>query len=85
MESQMKKKYLMDEAAIIFAMIVLWTVLIFVMINIGNITPNQSLKMMIFAIGILVGIFATAASMAVLIHLKKNKRILYITEINEKR
>ncbi|MBK5244239.1 MAG: hypothetical protein JJE18_04285 [Eubacteriaceae bacterium] len=85
MESQMGKKYLMDKAAIIFALIVLWTVLIFVMLNIEGITPTKSLKLTIFAIGILMGIFATAASIAVLIHLKKNKKILYITEMNAKK
>ena len=77
----MKKKYLMDWVAIVFAMIVLWAVLILVMLNIGDTTPNQTLKVMIFAIGILAGIFATASSFAVLIHLKKNKKDLYVKEL----
>ncbi|KNZ42201.1 hypothetical protein [Acetobacterium bakii] len=85
MENQMNKTYRMDGIAIIIAMIVLWAVLIFVMLKIGDITPNQPLKAMIFTIGILVGVFATASSMAVLIHLKKNKKTLYVSEMTEKR
>lgn len=77
MESQIKKKYLMDCAIIMFVMIILWAVIIIVMLNISGIAPNRTLRIIIFTIGMLVGIFATASSVAVIIHLKKNQNYLY--------
>ena len=85
MESQIKKKCSMDCAAIISAMIILWIVLIIVMLNINGAVPNQTLRTIIFIIGILVGTFATASCIAVIIHLKKNQKDLYKDEIVEKR
>ncbi|MFA9423300.1 MAG: hypothetical protein ACERLG_06965 [Sedimentibacter sp.] len=85
MENQIKKMYTTDCVAIISIMAILWTILTIVMFNISGIVENQNLRMIIFAIGILVGAFATASSVAVIIHLKKNQNNLYKDEIIEKR
>ncbi len=81
MENQIKKMYSKDIAAIIFILIILWIILSVVMININYSVSDSFLRTVIISIGILVGLFSTASSIAVIIHLKKNQKILYENEI----
>lgn len=77
MENQIKKMCSKDIVAIIFILIILWTILSIVMVNINYAVTNVFLRTAIISIGILVGMFASASSIAVIVHLKKNQNNLY--------
>lgn len=81
MENKIKKMYRQDCSVIFLFMIVMWVILTYVMIQINSIVSNHSVKSLILFIGITVGFFATAALIAVLTHLRKNRTQLYTEEI----
>ena len=62
-------------------MIVLWLLLVFVMTRVWVIAPTQMIRMATVLVGIAAGAFGTASSIAVLAHLKKNQRTLYVEEL----
>jgi cell division protein FtsW (lipid II flippase) len=82
MENKIKKMYHQDDATVICVLIALWAVLIYAIIQIATIAPDHMTAVVIAAIGIAAGSFATASCIAVLVHLKKNKNKLYSEEIN---
>lgn len=77
MEDKIKKMYIIDCLSIIFLAVILWMILSVAMLNISRILENQTLRMIILAIGTLVGALSTASCAAVIIHLKKNQKNLY--------
>lgn len=77
-ESRMKNKYYwLDLALIMLAMSLLWLVLGYVMLEIGKMSLDQIVIGLIWTMGLLIGVFATASSLAVISHLKKNQKKLY--------
>ncbi|GAA0181675.1 hypothetical protein SH2C18_41770 [Clostridium sediminicola] len=81
MEKKIKKMYNQDCAIIFLFMIGLWTILIYVLMQINSVVANQSVRTLIFFIGIIAGTFAIAALMAVVNHLRKNRTQIYTEEI----
>ncbi len=81
LEEENKKLLLGDSATIMLILVVLWCIVSFVMMQIGSIMPNHAVKMVALVAGILVTTFSTAASIAVLIHLRKNQQALYTEEL----
>jgi 4-hydroxy-L-threonine phosphate dehydrogenase PdxA len=82
MESKIKRMYHQDNVIVICMLVALWAVLIFTITQVVRISPDHATGIMIAAIGIVTGSFATASCIAVLVHLKKNKNKLYSEEIN---
>ena len=85
MEIKIKKMYAQDCTAIFISMAALWLVLGYVMTRVSAIVPDQTVRIIILLVGIVAGTFGTASSIAVLVHLKKNQRSLYIEEITSYR
>lgn len=81
MKKKIEKMYSQDCAVIFLFMVVLWTILIYVLMQINDIVANQSVRVLIFFIGIIAGTFATAALIAVVTHLGKNRTQIYTEEI----
>ncbi len=81
MENKIKKLYLQDCIIVLIFMIVLWSILVYVLSKVVLIAPGTTVKMFVIFIGIMAGTFATAAMVAVLVHLKKNQKQLYTEEI----
>lgn len=81
MNNKIKILYLKDILSNVLAMAVLWNLLIYVMKKVNELAPNLFIKSMVCVAGIGVGIAASAASFAVIVHLKKNKFKLYNEEL----
>jgi len=81
MESRIKRMYFQDCAVIVIFMAILWLLLIFAVTKVSVIAPTRTVSMIIIIVGLAAGAFATASSIAVLSHLKKNQRQLYVEEI----
>lgn len=79
-EAQINKKCLIDCSAIVLILVIMWSVLILVIFNIISLLDSDLFKVLIAFTGILVGTFATASSVAVINHLRKNKKSLYFDE-----
>ena len=79
-EAQINKKCLIDCSAIGLILVIMWSVLILVIFNIISLLDSDLFKVLIAFTGILVGTFATASSVAVINHLRKNKKSLYFDE-----
>ena len=79
-EAQINKKCLIDCSTIGLILIIMWSVLILVIFNIISLLESDLFKVLIALTGILVGTFATASSVAVINHLRKNKKSLYFDE-----
>lgn len=84
-ENQVNKKCLKDCVSILFVLIAMWTVLTIVILNIRDLVESNTLRIIISTTGIIVGAFATASSLAVINHLRKNRNNLYQDEIKEVR
>lgn len=82
MESKIKNLHRQDNATVVFILVVLWAVLVYVISQVMGIAPDRGTSLVIAGIGVIAGSFATAACIAVLVHLKKNKIKLYTEEIN---
>ncbi len=90
MERKINRLLFRDCLIIVSILAALWCILCFVMVQVSAIIPNHTVRAGIMTAGILVGTFATAASAAVFIHLRRNRKDLYAKElsgegINEKR
>ena len=82
MKNTINRMFFKDCAAVILSTAFMWVILILVMISVGDIAPEQAVRLVIFFVGLGVGAFATASSMAVIIHLIKNKDELYGEELS---
>lgn len=82
MESKINVLFFKDCAVVFMTMVILWVILSFVMIQVSCITPNIMIKTVILCAGIIAGIFSTASSLAVVIHLKRNQKELYLKEVS---
>ena len=81
MENKIEKMFIQDCSIVFTTMIILWAVLIFTMIGVSAIAPNKTVMGVILFAGIMAGAFATTSAIAVLVHLRQNKRRLYLQEL----
>jgi NADH:ubiquinone oxidoreductase subunit K len=78
MERMMKKMYRIDLVAIIFSILMLWSVAIFVFTRSSSIFQiSGSVLAVTMLIGAAAAVFATAALVAVWAHLRRNYGSLY--------
>lgn len=85
LDDPINKKVIKDSIAVVALLIIMWSILTLVIFNIMGLVDSDILRTLIAAAGLLVGTFATASSVAVINHLRKNKKNLYPEESNETR
>lgn len=85
MDKRINKMLVRDCAVIISILAVLWCILCFAMVQVSAIISSHTVRIGILAAGLLVTAFATAASAAVLIHLRRNRKKLYTEELSWKK
>lgn len=73
--------YRQDCIIITIAVVILWSVLSYVILNVSRLSENHSMGLIIASVGVVVCVFGTASSKAVLSHLKKNKETIYLEDI----
>ena len=81
MEAKIRKMYMADCAIILLFIIGLCSVLVYITSKVAPLVSEISVLGAIFIAFALVIIFGTASSIAVLSHLKKNQRQIYLPEI----
>jgi hypothetical protein len=81
MEKRIRKLYSIDCSFIIAFMIFLWTAMIYTMIVIISVVTGLSLRVLILGAGLVAGICATVALVAVLAHLKSQRSRIYAEDI----
>ena len=81
MEKEIKKKYLQDCFVTFTCAAILWMVQIYVVIVVAGIVPDPAVKAVISFAGIAAAVIATTSSVAVVVHLKKNKTKIYMEEL----
>lgn len=77
MESKMKRLCAKDRVFMALLTMILCFILILVMSAARDITSDTAVTAVVLAAGIAVAAFASAASLAVMVHLKKNLREVY--------
>jgi len=85
MDNQANKKSLKDCAMIIVVLLIMWAVIAMVMVYVRGIIESATFRNVASVTGILVGVFATFSSMAIIHYLRKNKHHLYIDDAEEAR
>lgn len=81
LDKKIENMYRQDCIIIAIAVVVLWSVLSYVILNVSRLPESRSLGLIISSVGLAVCIFGTASSKAVLSHLKKNKKSIYPEDI----
>lgn len=82
MENRIRKMYRGDCCNIIFWILFLWLVITFVFFKgVNSIATDYLVRITTLVIGGLAVTFATAALIAVIVHLRKNLEDLYIEDI----
>jgi len=74
--------YLLDCATILGFLVLTWSVLVFVLREASNLSSSVVVKIIMEVSAGLAGVFATAALVAVLVHLKKNRESLYREDLS---
>lgn len=75
--SVMERMYRSDMALVGTFFILMWTVLLYVLLQVNGIAPDTTTRTLATGAALLVGIFASGALAAVAIHLKKRREDLY--------
>lgn len=81
MEEKIGKMFRRDCALIIGFMVFLWVVLAYVLKIVSGLTDDPAVKTVAMGAGIIAGIAATSGMVAVISHLKNNKKELYTQDI----
>ena len=81
---KMNSMHSLDTWVIITCIVALWIVLAFVYFTVTEVAQDYSVYI-ILGIGIVLGIFSTTALLACNVHLTKNKKSLYSTDIMHQR
>ncbi len=81
MEERIKRLYSGDQLLIIAFIVFLWFVLIYTVAVIINLATGPGVRALILGVGFAAGIYATAALLAVLAHLKNQKIEIYTEDI----
>ncbi|MBK5261702.1 MAG: hypothetical protein JJE17_03900 [Peptostreptococcaceae bacterium] len=81
MENKIQKLYRTDCATMLIILTVFGILLAFITLNVVPLTSDVASKGLIMGAAALVAVFGTASSFAVLIHLKKSKRQIYVEDL----
>lgn len=81
MEKKIQKLYSTDCVTMIVFLAIFWLLLIYITINVIALVSEPAVKGVVIAAAGLIAAFGTASSIAVLIHLRKNQRQIYVEEL----
>lgn len=81
MQSKILKMYRTDFATMLVFLVTFWALLFFTATQVAPLAPDAVAKTLILGAVALVAVFGTASSIAVLVHLTKNQRSIYIEEL----
>jgi len=81
MEKKINSLYTNDNLIVLAAMSILWCVILFVLKQVLSISPSAGFSCAATCAGVSVLAALTATSFALIMHLKKNKVLLYTEEI----
>lgn len=81
---KMDKMHRQDTLILVIQIVSLWICLAFVYFTVTQVAQDYS-KLISLVIGIVLGIFSTIALLACRVHLTKNKKYLYLTDIMHQR
>ena len=81
LDKRVEDMYRLDCIIIAIAVVALWSILSYVILQVSRLSQNGLIGLIIASIGIIACIFVTASSKAVLSHLKKNKKAIYPEDI----
>jgi len=81
LEKEINKRYLQDCIVTLICVAILWLIQIYVVIVVAGIVPDPAVKAVTSFAGIAAAVIATTSSVAVVIHLKKNKTKIYTEEL----
>lgn len=82
MDKKIQKLYLTDNITVVLCLFVFLILLIMVTLSVLSLGNEPIIKLGVMSAVILIGLFGTASSIAVLAHLKTNKFQVYSEEIN---
>jgi len=82
LEKKINKLLLKDCTTILSILVLLWSILGYVIVQVSAIIPDHSTRTGIIIAGLLVGTFSTTSSVAVFIHLRTNRKELYLEELS---
>lgn len=81
MEKKIQKLYSTDCITMIVFLALFCLLLVYITFNVLTLAPDHAVRGVIIAAAALIIAFGTASSMAVLIHLRKNQRQIYVQEL----
>lgn len=81
MQNKILKMYRTDCATMLVFLASFWALLLFTAFQVLPLAPSASAKSIILAVAALVAVFGSSSSIAVLIHLTKNQRQIYVEEL----
>lgn len=81
MEKKIQKLYTTDCVTMMLFLAIFWLLLIYIAFNVIALASEPAVKGVIIAAAALIAAFGTASSIAVLVHLRKNQRQIYVEEL----
>ncbi|SCZ81013.1 hypothetical protein [Acidaminobacter hydrogenoformans] len=81
MEKKIQKLYSTDCVTMMLFLAIFWLLLIYIAFNVIAIVSDPAVKGVIIVAAALIAAFGTASSIAVLVHLRKNQRQIYVEEL----
>jgi hypothetical protein len=81
MEKKIRRLYAGDCCLVVSSIFFMWLVLAFIMSMIYSVVAGVDMRLLIVVVGLLTGIYGTAALVAVLVHLKRQQIEIYTEEI----
>ncbi|HWR44534.1 hypothetical protein [Sporomusa sp.] len=77
------KMYRNDTGLVVIFIIFVWLILGYVLVSVSSLAPNDLIRNVMLAAGVMAGIFMTTSLIAVLVHLKKNRVSVYRDELRQ--
>ena len=81
MEKKIQQLYSTDWITMIVFLALFCLLLVYITFNVLTLAPDHAVRGVIIAAAALIIAFGTASSVAVLIHLRKNQRQIYVQEL----
>ncbi len=78
----MKRLYVCDTMVITGFILLMWAILALVLSQVVNLLDGSMVRTIAMASALTVGIFCTASLVAVLVHLKQKRRVLYGEDVD---
>lgn len=81
-ETMMNRSYRCDTVVIVGFIMVMWVILTGVLLQVVSLLDGHSVKIIASISALIVGIFCTASLVAVLVHLKHKRKVIYGEDVH---